>query len=1099
MEIRLATEKFLGELRNLESQYDGTMKAVAGDTDAVGKSLEQSFKVLGIKSVQSVEQEIKQLQAALAQIRNAPDVLPADKAAAVAAFNNRLAELRGQAQQTPPALAGVGTAADRTGTSLASAAHKAVAWTAALAGISSAGDVVGQLVSTGSEFENLRVRLENLLGSTEKAQAAFGMIKNLAASTPFEVTALTESFVKLTAMGMQPTEAQMRSLSDVAANLGGGTEVLTGVTTALGQAWAKGKLQGEEIMQLAERGVPVWDALAKATGRSVPELQRMSEAGTLGRDVITKLIDELGRMNAGASDKLMNTYAGAVSNAKDALAEFYDMVAKSGVLEFLTGKLKELLAEFDRMKQTGELEAKAKAIADTFISVAMGVETAVKALVSFGPQIKLVAEAAVALKAANMAGALLSIASGMTAAGSASAVAGGQMAAAGVAATGLATAMRVLRAASGIGLVLGVAELAQEFFRAKRAAEEGDAAVKKMLEEKPVNGPKKAAEAATQAIGQTVSKSGDLVKQFDALVEKGDTAAEALGKIGKDFDLSSAPGIRDATLVLDGLVAQGKITATQFRDAWAVALKDVNLAEFEVRARQALSNTQEDAQRLQQALDAGLREAIRRAGGDFDVLSGGMGKAAQSAIADIDFMIGNLGRLKAQGVDTGTALVQSLGKAISTADSQAAIDALRTRIEAMRAQLGDKIADGLLDQAKEKAEALKDAIEKATPGTNSVREAMKLLGVTSEESLKKTATSFKEAYETMAADGTRSARELSEAFKKAAEAAIAANKGVAPSWVEAEAAANGYRIVIDEAGKATLKLNESTQNVANTTANVAPGMQRQWRGVAGSINDAGQALDDYQRRMQKTYGRPGEGDKNVNDPNRTSTRGEKMGAGVEEIGTGGSQFRNKDGFTSDAMGKAQTMGIWTRTAIIDYLTSAGLDELIAAKLSEQFLDANGNVPYEANDVQKKWAGKFGTLSEALGKMAEYYRFDDAGQLEANALLEFERKRRSSPQLGQSGPVGPSSSSASSGTSSTSQPRTNAAEAANLTARSGGGNGTGGNGGGLSANSGGATYISNITIPGLADREVIRFADPVSQARNEDLLRKLAQAKSTAIR
>lgn len=172
---------------------------------------------------------------------------------------------------------------------------------------------------------------------------------------------------------------------------------------------------------------------------------------------------------------------------------------------------------------------------------------------------------------------------------------------------------------------------------------------------------------------------------------------------------------------------------------------------------------------------------------------------------------------------------------------------------------------------------------------------------------------------------------------------------------------------------------------------------------------------------------------------------------------------------------------------------------MARNLSEQFLDSNGNVPYEAGDVQKRWAGKFGTLSEALGKMAEYYRFDDAGQLEANALLEFERKRRSSPQLGQSGPVGPSSSSASSGTSSTSQPRTNAAEAANLTARSGGGNGTGGNGGGLSANSGGATYVSNITIPGLADREEIRFADPISQARNESLLRKLAQAKSTAIR
>lgn len=570
---------------------------------------------------------------------------------------------------------------------------------------------------------------------------------------------------------------------------------------------------------------------------------------------------------------------------------------------------------------------------------------------------------------------------------------------------------------------------------------------------------------------------------------------------GEDLDLQLRQKLPDAISKLSGP------ELVKFRADFVVAMDgakkalqdaiDTKKPQAEIDALRAKVDSFERATRTGLGLIA--EQAAQNLGIDVPAAFGKMSQGFKESQDNLSILIRQLPELKAVGVDTGAAVGQALSKMLDGAKNQAELDAVIARIQTLRKELGDKIADGLLDQAKEKATALKDALDAATPGINSVREAMKLLGVTSEESLKKTATSFKEAYETMAADGTRSARELSEAFKKAAEAAIAANKGVAPSWVEAEAAANGYRIVIDEAGKATLKLNESTQNVANTTANVAPGMQRQWRGVVGSINDAGQALDDYQRRMQKTYGRPGEGDKNVNDPNRTSTRGEKMGAGVEEIGTGGSQFRNKDGFTSDAMGKAQTMGIWTRTAIIDYLTSAGLDELIAAKLSEQFLDANGNVPYEANDVQKKWAGKFGTLSEALGKMAEYYRFDDAGQLEANALLEFERKRRSSPQLGQSGPVGPSSSSASSGTSSTSQPRTNAAEAANLTARSGGGNGTGGNGGGLSANSGGATYISNITIPGLADREVIRFADPISQARNEDLLRKLAQAKSTAIR
>lgn len=221
---------------------------------------------------------------------------------------------------------------------------------------------------------------------------------------------------------------------------------------------------------------------------------------------------------------------------------------------------------------------------------------------------------------------------------------------------------------------------------------------------------------------------------------------------------------------------------------------------------------------------------------------------------------------------------------------------------------------------------------------------------------------------------------------------------------------------------------------------------------------------------------------------------ERLAEGVERVGQG---YRNKDGFTSDALGKAETQGIWTRAAIIDYLKQAGLDELLARNLSEQFLDSNGNVPYEAGDVQKKWAGKFGTLSEALGKMAEYYRFDDAGQLEADALLEFERKRRSSPQLSQSGPAGPSSSSASSGTFSASQSRTNAAETASVTASGGGGNGTTGNGGGLSANSGGATYISNISIPGVLPVKQIRYADAESQRGGEELLRSLAQARSTS--
>ena len=45
---------------------------------------------------------------------------------------------------------------------------------------------------------------------------------------------------------------------------------------------------------------------------------------------------------------------------------------------------------------------------------------------------------------------------------------------------------------------------------------------------------------------------------------------------------------------------------------------------------------------------------------------------------------------------------------------------------------------------------------------------------------------------------------------------------------------------------------------------------------------------------------------------------------------------------------------------------------------------------------------------------------------------------------------------------------------------------------------GATYVSNITIPGVAGTTTVRYADAESQRNGEDLLRKLAQAKGASI-
>ena len=282
-----------------------------------------------------------------------------------------------------------------------------------------------------------------------------------------------------------------------------------------------------------------------------------------------------------------------------------------------------------------------------------------------------------------------------------------------------------------------------------------------------------------------------------------------------------------------------------------------------------------------------------------------------------------------------------------------------------------------------------------------------------------------------------------QAKRAEADAAIASAEAKKAELIAQDQYNGAKKLEIDAAIKAA-EVKRMEGDIAEVTANKLRNLAQAQTNLKGSTDTATGAIHSQAAAM------------------------ERLAEGVERVGQG---YRNKDGFTSDALGKAQTQGIWTRTAIIDYLKQAGLEEQLATKLSEQFIDSNGNVPYEANDVQKRWAGKFGTLSEALGKMAEYYRYTDEGQADAAQMSDFEKRRRGTPQLQGQG----ASPTASLG-----------ARPAPSAAANGGGSGAPG-----------ATYVSNITIDGQPT--TVRFADAESQGKGEDLLRRLARAKSTAVR
>ncbi|MGS3182283.1 tape measure protein [Aeromonas taiwanensis] len=221
-------------------------------------------------------------------------------------------------------------------------------------------------VKTAAEFERYQIMLNKLQGGPEGGAKAMDWIKQFTQETPYAVNEVTNSFVKLKAFGLDPMDGTMQAIADQASMMGGTAETLDGIALALGQAWTKGKLQGEEALQLLERGVPVWDYLAKASkelgknnglGYTTQQLQEMASKGQLTRKAIKDLIDQMAKASQGAAKNQMNSWNGMISNMGDSWTLFKTDVMDSGAFEVLKKELGGLLNQLDEMKKSGEYDA----------------------------------------------------------------------------------------------------------------------------------------------------------------------------------------------------------------------------------------------------------------------------------------------------------------------------------------------------------------------------------------------------------------------------------------------------------------------------------------------------------------------------------------------------------------------------------------------------------------------------------------------------------------------------------------------------------------------------------------------------------------------
>ena len=235
------------------------------------------------------------------------------------------------------------------------------------AGVSYLKDGIVTMLQTGDQFEGLQTRMNALMGSVQAGEAATAWVKEFARTTPLELMEVTEAFAQLQAYGVDPMNGTLQALVDQNEKLGGGMERLQGIVAAVGQAYAKQKLQAEEILQLTQRGIPVYELLSKVTGKNTGELEKLASQGKLGRDVLAALVKEIGRVSEGAAESNMGRLAGIVSNLKDQVTDFYDRISKAGALEYVKGELKQLSDRISQMAADGSLDRLAKGLSNAFV------------------------------------------------------------------------------------------------------------------------------------------------------------------------------------------------------------------------------------------------------------------------------------------------------------------------------------------------------------------------------------------------------------------------------------------------------------------------------------------------------------------------------------------------------------------------------------------------------------------------------------------------------------------------------------------------------------------------------------------------------------
>lgn len=203
-------------------------------------------------------------------------------------------------------------------------------------------------------FETTKISFETMLGSGQAAENFLGDLVDFAAKTPFQLPELQSASRGLLAFGFSAKETipVLKQLGDVAAGTG---QPIQELAFLYGKARSLTIADNEILQQFAQRGIPVYDILAKKFETNTLGVKKLAEQSKITFSDLQEAFDVLTQKGGkffNLTDKLSQSTAGRISTLTDNFNLFLQSLGDEGkpVLDGVIDRLSELVANLDPKK-----------------------------------------------------------------------------------------------------------------------------------------------------------------------------------------------------------------------------------------------------------------------------------------------------------------------------------------------------------------------------------------------------------------------------------------------------------------------------------------------------------------------------------------------------------------------------------------------------------------------------------------------------------------------------------------------------------------------------------------------------------------------------